>query len=234
MARKPRYYLADVPCHVIQRGNNREPCFMADLDYVYYLDCLKEASQKYDCAVHAYVLMTNHVHLLVTPRKRKGISRLMQSVGRRYVQYINYSYKRTGTLWEGRHKANLIQSERYLLTCYRYLELNPVRAGLVDRPGDYPWSSYRSHANGAADPVIEDHAEYLGLGKTPEERHKAYRELFRHHIEEADLHSIRATTQQGVPLGNDRFREAIEQRLRQRISYRPRGRPRNEPAPENK
>ncbi len=226
MPRSPRIYLADVPCHVIQRGNNRQPCFFADLDYVYYLDCLKEASRKYRCAVHAYVLMTNHVHLLMTPHQRNGVSRLMQSVGRRYVQYVNFSYQRTGTLWEGRHKASLIQSEAYLLTCYRYLELNPVRAGLVERPGDYPWSSYRAHAQGQVDPVIEDHSEYLALGDTSESRQQAYRELFRHQVPDADLHVIRATAQRGVPLGNDRFRESVERQLRRRISYRPRGRPR--------
>lgn len=234
MPRKPRFSLAEVPCHVIQRGNNREPCFFVDLDYVYYLDCLKEASQKYGCAVHAYVLMTNHVHLLMTPRKRDGISRVMQSVGRRYVQYINFSYKRTGTLWEGRHKASLIDSEGYLLTCYRYLELNPVRAGLVDRPTDDPWSSYRAHAQGEADPIIDDHSEYLALGDTPESRQRAYRELFRHHVQETDLHAIRTTAQRGVPLGNDRFRESVERQLRRSISYRPRGRPRKEPIAENK
>jgi putative transposase len=228
MARKPRYYLAGFPCHVIQRGNNREPCFFADLDYVYYLDCLKDAASKYDCAVHAYVLMTNHVHLLMTPATPDGISRVMQSVGRRYVQYVNFSYKRTGTLWEGRHKASLIQTQTYLLSCYRYIELNPVRAGMVERPGDYPWSSYAAHAAGKPDPVVEDHAEHLALGDTADQRQRAYRELFRQSIPDADLSAIRRSVQLGVPWGNDRFRQAVEEKLCQRISYRPRGRPRKE------
>ncbi len=232
MARKPRYYLADVPCHVIQRGNNREPCFFAEADYRYYLECLTDACRKYGCSVHAYVLMTNHVHLLVTPSRKDGISSVMQSVGRRYVQYINYSQGRSGTLWEGRHKASIIESAAYLLTCSRYIELNPVRAGMVDRPADYRWSSYRAHAQGKADPILEDHAEYLSLGHTVEDRLKAYRELFRHHVEEQDLHSIRSAANLCLPLGNERFRREVERRLKQRISYLPRGRPRKLVDPE--
>lgn len=227
MPRKPRYYLGGVPCHVIQRGNNRQPCFFADSDYDYYLECLGDASRKYGCAIHAYVLMTNHLHLLITPKKRDGVSRAMQSVGRRYVQYINCSYKRTGTLWEGRHKSSLIDSEKYLLTCYRYIELNPVRAEMVKRPSDYRWSSYRAHAQGAADAAIEDHPEYLALGKSPEQRQKAYRELFRHHVDNEDVHAIRSSANLGVPLGGHRFKLEVERKLKQRISYRPRGRPRN-------
>lgn len=137
MPRKQRMYLADVPAHVIQRGNNREACFYAEQDYLFYLDCLQNACERYQVAVHAYVLMTNHVHLLMTPATQEGISRVMQSLGRRYVQYINYEYRRTGTLWESRHKASLVDAENYLLTCYRYIELNPVRANMVNHPGDY-------------------------------------------------------------------------------------------------
>jgi len=228
MARKPRYYLPDVPCHVIQRGNNREPCFFAEADYTYYLECLADACHRYDCSVHAYVLMTNHVHLLLTPSKRDGVSVVMQSVGRRYVQHINFSYGRTGTLWEGRHKASLIDSAAYLLACCRYIELNPVRAGMVERPGDYRWSSYRANAQGKADPLLEAHWDYLALGGTDSERQKAYRELFRHQIEEKDLQSIRSSANLCVPLGSDRFKREVERRLKQRISYRSRGRPRKD------
>ena len=124
MPRKPRMYLAGVPCHVIQRGNNRDACFYAEQDYQFYLDCLQDAGRRYRVAVHAYVLMTNHVHLLLTPKDTEGISRVMQSVGRRYVQYINFEYQRSGTLWEGRHKASLVQAEDYLFTCMRYIELD--------------------------------------------------------------------------------------------------------------
>ncbi len=146
MPRQQRYRLPGVPQHVIQRGNNRQVTFFDNMDYRKYLDCLETAGDKYDCAIHAYVLMTNHVHLLMTPSEPDSISKVMQSVGRQYVQYINWSYKRTGTLWEGRYKASPIESERYLLTCYRYIELNPVRAGMVASPADYAWSSYRHNA----------------------------------------------------------------------------------------
>ena len=146
MPRKSRMYLPTIPCHVVSRGNNRDACFYADEDYLFYLECLGDACDKYAVALHAYVLMTNHVHLLLTPRDELGISRVMQSVGRRYVQYINYTYRRSGTLWEGRHKASLIDADRYLLACYRYIELNPVRANMVVDPADYRWSSYRVNA----------------------------------------------------------------------------------------
>ena len=155
MPRKPRMYLPQVPCHVIQRGNNREATFFAEQDYQYYLECLKDASCRYGVSIHAYVLMTNHVHLLMTPEKVESISLTMQSLGRRYVQYINKEYRRTGTLWESRHKASLVQAEKYLLTCSRYIELNPVRAGMVDHPADYKWSSFRANAYGELDSRIK-------------------------------------------------------------------------------
>jgi len=162
MARKPRFNLVGQPQHVIQRGNNREACFYAAQDYRFYLCCVGEAARKFACDVHAYVLMTNHVHLLVTPRAEQAIGNLMQSVGRRYVRYINHVYRRTGTLWEGRYKASLIDSERYLLACYRYIELNPVRAAMVASPAQYRWSSYRCNAVGKTDTLITPHVQYLG------------------------------------------------------------------------
>jgi len=139
MPRKPRFNLIGIPQHVIQRGNNREPCFYAVQDYRRYLDNLREVAEKYRCRIHAYVLMTNHVHILVTPMVEYGISQMMQALGRRYVYYINMTYKRTGTLWEGRFKASLIDSDAYLLTCMRYIELNPIRANMVSHPGEYQW-----------------------------------------------------------------------------------------------
>jgi len=141
MPRKPRFYLPDVPAHVIQRGNNRQAVFFSDDDYRAYLGWLKEGAVRRGCAIHAYVLMTNHVHLLVTPEARESISRTIQYVGRRYVTYVNHQYGRSGTLWEGRHKGSTISSDAYLLACSRYIELNPVRAGMVEAPGDYLWSS---------------------------------------------------------------------------------------------
>ncbi len=146
MPRKPRMYLPGVPCHVIQRGNNQQACFFTEQGYHFYLECLTDACHRYGVSVAAYVLMTNHVHLLMTPEEKDGISRVMQSLGRRYVQYVNKACRRSGTLWEGRHKASLIDAEDYLLRCYRYIEFNPVAAGMVEHPADYPWSSYRHNA----------------------------------------------------------------------------------------
>lgn len=150
MPRLLRYALPDVPQHIIQRGNNRQPVFFHADDYRFYLVCLQEAAATQGSAVHAYVLMTNHVHVLLTPRWPTSIAKVMQSLGRRYVQYINTTYHRTGTLWEGRYRASLVDAEPYLLACYRYIELNPVRAGMVQHPEEYPWSSYRWHALGQA------------------------------------------------------------------------------------
>lgn len=165
MPRKPRMYLPDVPCHVIQRGNNREASFFTVRDYQFYLECLHDASQRYGVLIHAYVLMTNHVHLLVTPIKKHSISSVMQSIGRRYVQYINQTYRRTGTLWEGRHKASLVDEENYLLTCMRYIELNTVRANLVSQPSEYRWSSYRCNASTEENKLIFRHSTYESLAK---------------------------------------------------------------------
>ncbi len=141
MPRKPRFFLPDIPVHVVQRGHSREPVFFEDSDYRAYLDWLAEAATRYECAIHAYVLMTNHVHILVTPREREGVSRMMQYVGRRYVPYVNYTYGTSGSIWEGRYKASLVHDDQYLLTCMRYIELNPVRANMTSTPGQYRFSS---------------------------------------------------------------------------------------------
>jgi len=191
---------------------------------------LREACLKHEVAIHAYVLMTNHVHLLATPTETDGISRLLQSVGRRYVQFVNTSYRRSGTLWEGRHKASLIDTEHYLMCCYRYIELNPVRAGMVRKPGDYPWSSYAANAHGKWDDLTRPHDVYFALGRSEADRQRAYRELFRRELEATDVGSLRSAINLCVPVGNDKFKAQIERRLKQRISYRPRGRPRKEPA----
>ena len=140
MPRRPRLNLASVPLHIIQRGNNRQVCFSCDEDSSAYLRWLAEYAKKFGMDIHAYVLMTNHVHLLATPQRENSLSKTLQAVGRQYVRYFNHSYRRSGTLWEGRYKSSLVQSERYLLECYRYIELNPVRAGMVDDPADYRWS----------------------------------------------------------------------------------------------
>ena len=225
MPRKPRMYIPHIPSHVVQRGNNRAACFFAEDDYRFYLQCLDEGRQKTNVSVHAYTLMTNHVHLLMTPMDMTGISRLMQSIGRRYVQYINYTYRRSGTLWEGRHKASLVQAESYLLTCYRYIEMNPVRALMVDHPGDYPWSSYRYHAYGERNPIISDHSLYSELANGVKSRLACYRELFKTDIGKETLHAIRKAINFTMPLGNNRFQEEIEGILKRKTGYAKRGRP---------
>ena len=171
--RPPRAFLPGVPQHLIQRGNNRTAIFLADEDYRFYLDSLHAVSLRYDVAIHAYVLMTNHVHLLATPAYRDSLARLMQALGRRYVRFFNAKYQRTGTLWEGRFRACLIDSDRYVLGCYRYIELNSVRAKMVGRPSDYRWSSYRVHADGDSSRLITKHPPYLALGATDDERQAA-------------------------------------------------------------
>jgi putative transposase len=170
VARLGRYFLSDQPLHVIQRGNNREAIFFADEDYARYRDWLAAAAAEYGCAIHSFVLMTNHVHLLVTPRATDSLPRTMQSLGRRYVRHVNTVYRRTGTLWEGRYRAAPIDSEPYFLACCRYIELNPVRARMVRHPSDYRWSSYLAHAQGATDPMLTVHEIYDRLGSTPAER----------------------------------------------------------------
>ena len=217
--------MAGIPCHVIQRGNNRDACFYAEQDYVFYLDCLRDACRRYHVAPHAYVLMTNHVHLLLTPVNSEGISRVMQSVGRRYVQYINYEYHRSGTLWEGRHKASLIDAENYLLTCMRYIELNPVRANMVSHPADYRWSSYRTNAQGECSPILSPHPIYDALGADANQQQYHYRYLFEHQIDIQDIHTIRKAIQFSIPLGNDRFKQQIEAALGRTTGFAKRGRP---------
>lgn len=213
MARLPRFVLPGQPQHVIQRGNNRQDIFDAEDDYRFYLEKLKEAADKHQCEIHAYVLMTNHVHLLVTPHLETSIGKMMQMLGRYYVQYYNYTYQRTGTLWEGRYKATLIDSEQYLLTCMRYIELNSVRASMVNHPAEYPWSSYHYHALGQADSLVTPHREYQRLGKTEVERQSAYRQLFRVRIPEKTLTDIREATNKAWVLGSEGFKRRMGKKL---------------------
>jgi len=228
MARKPRFNLIGIPQHVLQRGNNRQPCFYAVEDYRKFLDELQGSAEKYGCLIHAYVLMTNHVHLLVTPQIDHGISQMMQSLGRKYVRYINGAYRRTGTLWEGRYKASLVDSENYLLTCMRYIEMNPVRAGMTEVPGEYRWSSYQANGYGKFDELVTHHPLYNVLGSTTEERTYAYRELFSNHLDYEELHDIREVLNQELVLGKSYFRDKIEQMVKRRIVPGKPGRPRIE------
>jgi putative transposase len=229
MARLPRYVLPGQPQHIIQRGNNRQAIFAAEADYRLFRGILVEAAHKHGLAIHAYVWMTNHIHLLATPEFEASLSKTFQSVGRRYVQYFNAIYRRSGTLWEGRYRATVVDSESYLLTLMRYIELNPVRAGMAATPGDYRWSSYRYHALGEAGPDanwLTPHPEYLRLGQDAEERQNAYQELFRETISAKDLTQIRDCTHKGWALGGDRFRDEIEALTQRRTVSKGVGRPR--------
>lgn len=223
MARLPRYTVRGLVQHIIQRGNNRVTTFATSADYQFFAECLHTACAKHGCQIHAYVFMTNHVHLLMTPSSDNGIGKVMQSVGRRYVQHFNRASRRTGTLWEGRYRATLIDSERYLLACYRYVELNPVRAGIVCRPEDYAWSSHRANALGGTDALVTAHERYSVLGADPVSRRGAYRALFENALDEATLRMIRETTNKAWALGNDRFREHIKRLVHRRTEPLPRG-----------
>ena len=228
MPRKPRFVLPGVPQHIIQRGHNRESCFYTTEDYQRYLHELKEAVDTNGARLHAYVLMTNHVHLLVTPTSEHSISHFMQDLGRKYVKYMNATYRRSGTLWEGRYKASLVDSEAYLLTCMRYIELNPVRANMVHHPGDYLWSSFACNAQGKANTLIVPHPLYQSLGATQDQQHHSYRELFGAHLESDQLHVIRDALNQELVLGRDDFKDKIEQMTQRQTRRGKDGRPKIE------
>lgn len=210
MARLPRVHIAGVPEHIIQRGNNRQCCFASNDDFAVYAHWLKEYSDAFGVFVHAWVFMTNHVHLLCTASDSQGISLMMQSLGRRYVRYFNRRYCRTGTLWEGRFKSCLVQTENYVLNVYRYIELNPVRAGMVKRPEDYHWSSYAANAFGKPSGLCQPHSCYLALADIAAERHEVYRSLFKLQVAENTLQEIRSAIKSGMALGNERFRQEME------------------------
>jgi putative transposase len=208
---------------VVQRGNNRQVCFADEADLKAYAHWLREGAEKYGVAVHAWVFMTNHVHLLVTPESAEGISRCMQYLGRYYVRRFNYRYRRSGTLFEGRFKSSIVQSRAYLLVCQRYIELNPVRAGMVGDPADYTWSSYRAHAFGKSVGLWQPHPEYLALGNTPAARRSAYRQFFAQELSARVLNDIRDALNTGLVLGNDRFRAEVEQLTGQSQQHAKRG-----------
>jgi len=233
MPRRHRYNLPGVPQHVIQRGVDRQPVFFCDADYRFYLDWLAAYADKRDILVHAYCLMTNHIHLLVSAPTTGALGGLMQDMGRRYVQYVNRTYQRSGGLWQGRYKSSHIQTNRYLLTCMRYIEFNPVRANMVQAPGEYRWSSYHANALGEADKLVEPHSDYLALGINPASRQQAFRDLFATHADERIWDLIRNATQQGVLVGDSQFAKAIEHRLGLAVVARPRGRPRKKQPPDD-
>lgn len=218
----------------MQRGNDRQACFFQPEDYSTYLTFLHEASLRHDCAVHAYVLMTNHVHLLVTPANAKAVGRMMQMLGRNYVAHVNTRYRRTGTLWEGRYKSCLVDSEEYILACYRYIELNPVRAGMVEAPAEYQWSSHRFNTLGEPNQLLRPHPQYLALGGIGAELHEAYRALFAGEISQERLAEIRGYLQQQKVLGSRRFQAEIEAALGRHVLVRPAHRPRKVRTPAGK
>ena len=225
MARLPRLDLPGIPQHIVQRGNNRLPCFLDDADRARYRQLLREALLATDCRLHAYVLMGNHFHLLATPQTQDGLPLMMQSVGRSYVRYFNRRHQRSGTLWEGRYRSTIVQSERYLLACMVYIDLNPVRAGMVAQPGDYPWSSYAHSMGRRNDPLVTPHALFWSLGNTPFAREAAYGELVRAGIVGADQAQIGQSVHAGWALGEADFIAALQQRTQRRVAKGKAGRP---------
>jgi putative transposase len=212
--------------HVIQRGNNRQACFYAEEDYRVYLDWLSKYADEAKCLIHAYVLMTNHVHLLLTPLRANGAGDLMKRLGQRYVQYVNRTYRRSGSLWEGRFRSCLTQEDEYVLGCYRYIEMNPVRANMVVHPGDYPWSSYGANAQGRLREVLTSHTLYDALGSSAAERQVRYQEMFRQQLESDLVNEIRQATNGNFALGSSRFQAQVEAALGRRVKRAKPGRPR--------
>jgi len=226
MPRRPRLEAQGFPLHITQRGVNRAATFIAPGDYSRYLHWLSEALAEHDIALHAYVLMGNHVHLLATPTRPGAISKAMGQLGRRYVLSFNQRHERTGTLWEGRFRSCLVDSDRYALAVCRYIELNPVRAAMAARPEHYPWSSVHHHLGLRSDPLVMPHPSYLALGADPPQRIEAYRRFLGDSLPEEEVAAIREYLRQERALGSPRFQAMVEASLGQAASTRPRGRPR--------
>ncbi|WP_394131890.1 transposase [Shewanella maritima] len=225
MPRLPRISPIGVPQHIIQRGNNRQACFTSEQDFTAYTGWLKDYSTKFQVEVHAWVFMTNHVHLLCTPLQPRAISQMMQSLGRQYVRYFNVTYKRTGTLWEGRFKSCLVQTEDYLLQLYRYIELNPVRANMVNDPAHYKWSSYQINALGKKSKLCTPHQTYLSIDRQTKSRQAAYRDLFKHQLDTKVIDDIRQATNKGSVIGSEQFKDEIEKITGMSIKPKKIGRP---------
>ena len=217
MPRRARIAVAGVPWHIIQRGNNRTDCFLRAKDYIKFLDILTQNAADCGCKVHAYVLMSNHTHLLVTPSEIDSVPNLMKHLGQRYVQYFNRTHKRSGTLWEGRFRSCITQSARYIFACYQYIELNPVRAGMVTRPGDYPWSSFGCNGLGHSDALVTPHEVYMGLGKTNSERRHEYRARFHARLDDQLIDNLRRATNGNYVLGTAKFLKETSSKLGARV-----------------
>ena len=223
MPRRRRLCPPGLPVHVVQRGNNRQICFASDADMKAYANWLYEGAGKFGVDIHAWVFMTNHVHLLLTPHNPDSISLCLQNLGRNYVRYFNHRHQRSGTLFEGRFRSSIVQTGRYLLACQRYIELNPVRAGMVNDPADYSWSSYRAHAFGRAAKMWQPHREYLALGHTEAARMSVYRRLIAQQLATELITDICDALNTGLVLGNDRFRQEVEALTGQRQHHLRRG-----------
>lgn len=231
MARQPRLIIPHQPHHIIQRGNNRQPIFHEEADYQRFLMWLKESARFYEVAIHAYVLMPNHVHILATPSDETGLALMMQKLGRFYVPWFNNKYERTGGLFEGRFRTSLIDTERYFLVCSRYIELNPVRAQLAGGPADYPWSSYAHHAGLRFDSLITDHTLYWALGNTPFQREAAYIAFVEQGTAQQELEFVTASVLKNAPLGSDSYKAELERKTKRQILPAKRGRPFKEALP---
>lgn len=229
MARLPRLSIPGYPHHVIQRGNNRQAIFAFAADYQAMLDLLEENAKKFDVALHAYVLMSNHFHLLATPESADSLPRMMQAVGRRYVRYFNDSQGRSGTLWEGRYRSTLIQTESYLLTCMAYIDLNPVRAALVAEAGDYPWSSHGHYVGLRSDKLVTPHPLFWTLGNTPFAREAAYAEMVHAGVPAEQQAALTQSVLSGWALGDTDFVADLQKRTQRRVSKTQAGRPLRKP-----
>ncbi|MEI6760769.1 MAG: transposase [Betaproteobacteria bacterium] len=225
MARLPRLTLPGYPHHVIQRGNNRQAIFTKTDDYQRLLDLLDDNARQFEVAIHAYVLMSNHFHLLLTPHTADGLPQMMQAVGRRYVRYFNDAQQRSGTLWEGRYRSTLIQTERYLLACMAYIDLNPVRAGLVVQAADYPWSSHSHYIGRRTDKLLSPHPLVWELGNTPFAREVAYAEMVQAGINPVQQLALTKATLSGWALGEPDFVADLQKRTQRRVSKGQAGRP---------
>lgn len=225
MARRPRLISPGLPVHIVQRGNDRMECFREDNDFLLYRTQLSRLCNKFECALHAYCLMTNHVHLLLTPTDAHECAGLMKELSQTYAHYFNRKYNRTGTLWEGRFRSCLVESARYVLACYRYIELNPVRAGLVAYAALYPWSSHAANAGVRDDALITAHGEFSSLGSEAKAQHSVYRSFVEEGLAPAMLADIRAATAGGYPLASAELKSALRLRAGRRVERGRAGRP---------
>ena len=225
MARLPRVVLAGYPLHIMVKGHNSQPIFFSDEERRSYLEWLRDAAREYDLAIHAYALMPNHVHILATPKTELSASRVMQSVGRRYAQMFNRVHGTTGTVWEGRYRSCLVDPDTFFLLCQKYIEQNPLRAGLVQKPEDWHWSSYRHHVGAETIPWISDHPSYWALANTPFERQLTWQKSVLDSLNRVDLEKVSSHLNFGWPLASDQLLKQLSQKISRPLAPRRAGRP---------